>query len=199
MADQQSHANEELAPEIRDDLLQLQRRLCECSDLVAELFCDLREIEEAVRKAQTATECLLSDDPFEAWKQRKGDALGTTSAKQQHEGTGAQQADENNVPKLNTPEMQSQIIDLLGQLERFANGLLRDLTNLSIDDSLMWPRVASTMLLKDESLEICGVPATERQQEAAAENGLNGAVGLANEMQCVGAAQEDEDSFLDDF
>jgi hypothetical protein len=121
---------------MRGEVLQLQRRFCDCRDLVAELLCDLREIEEAVSKTQAATECLLSDDPFEAWKQRKRDPW-MTSAKQHQERTGAQQADENNVPKWVAPEMHCQIIDLSGQLNRFANVLAKNLDNLSIDDALM--------------------------------------------------------------
>jgi hypothetical protein len=63
----QGNVHKLLTPEMRQQVVQLKQQLEEYAAHLGDLCHNLEVINDAVFRAQDIAECLLEDDPFEAW------------------------------------------------------------------------------------------------------------------------------------
>ncbi len=61
-------SNEFVSSEMRKQILRLKDELCECEFCISNHYSEIDEIQDALFFAQECVHCLLSEDPFEAWK-----------------------------------------------------------------------------------------------------------------------------------
>lgn len=69
----QSNVHKLLTPEMQQKVTQLKKRLEEFADHLHTLCCNLEEINAAICRAYEIAECLLEDDPFDAWEVIQGE------------------------------------------------------------------------------------------------------------------------------
>ncbi len=138
-------SNKFVSSEMRKQILRLQDKLGECESGISRHSNEIEEIQDALTIAQECVQCLLSEDPFEAWKdyaQRKeeeDDALlgledcRRPSAKGNKNKMRKTHLAKRKVAKSVTPEMRQRIDELKSQLEDYATCVrqtLRDICEL---------------------------------------------------------------------
>ena len=121
-----------MTPEMRNQICVLKRRLDQCNQELSWHLSFFDTIREALDTARQSTECLLADDPFEAWVKMTEEAC---EAKKDPRGTVKRPG---NVNKLITRDMQQQVADAKRRLTNYASRLEEfwyDLTDLKSFDA----------------------------------------------------------------
>ena len=79
-----------VTPEMRQQIRELKRGLVQCGYPLLDHLGSLDTIVEALGAAERSAECLLADDPFEAWdkviEKDEGDKRGDTTKKNRKQG-----------------------------------------------------------------------------------------------------------------
>ena len=187
------HVEKLITPEMRHQVSQMKHQLHECEGRLADLGYHFNELSEALEIAQASAECLLTDDPFEAWekvkerrqkdldtltddpfeawekvKERRQNYLDTRfpkSATRRQDGRRTYYP-QGNVAKLITPEMRRQITKAKKQLDDFVSGLRQFFDNVSKLESLDFALECAEDLQCNEHLETW--EARKRRRDEAA-------------------------------
>ncbi len=102
--------------------------MCECESGITQHLNDIEQIHAALAIAQECVECLLSEDPFEAWRdyaQQKEEEdnfleLDRPSEKANKKKLRKTHPAKGRVTKLITPDMRQRIHELKNQLDEYA-------------------------------------------------------------------------------
>ncbi len=122
-----------LSSEMRKQILRLEDELYECESSITKHSNEIADIHDALTFAQECVQCLLSEDPFEAWKdyaqqrEEEDNALfseledcSRPSDKGNKDNMRQTGPSKRKVTKLTTPEMRQRINELKSQLEEYA-------------------------------------------------------------------------------
>ena len=160
-----------ITPQLRQQIVRLSRKLEDCEQRLSDHLYIMEEIKAALTIAQECAQCLLSDNPFAAWKrlierkEKESESFGELEIEYEDvsrpslkEAKVAKRHNRtrSNVTSLVTSEMRRRIVDLKGQLDEYAACL------------------------------------PEAFQDILELESLNYAVGRADEMKCVDQLDTDE-------
>ena len=127
---QQGNVRSVLTPEMRQHIRELKRGLVQCGYPLLDHLGSLDTIVEALGTAVRSTECLLADDPFEAWDKAIGederDEVGDTTEKQEPRKTAAP-----NVKRMITRPMRQQLVKAIERLDEYHGCLMELVADLS--------------------------------------------------------------------
>lgn len=126
-------SNEFVSSEMRKQILRLQDKLGECESGISRHSNEIEEIQGALTIAQECVQCLLSEDPFEAWKdyaQQKEEEDNAIFSELEDCARPSEKANKKKlrkthpakgrVTKLITPDMRQRIHELKSQLDEYA-------------------------------------------------------------------------------
>jgi hypothetical protein len=124
----QNNINELVAPEMRQRIRELKRELDEREHTLSDYFYFLNEFRAALDIARQSANCLLLNDPFEAWKriakhrsEEFHNLFGSSPAGKQRAIKG--HPAKANIEKLITPQMRQQITEAEKTLDEYARCL----------------------------------------------------------------------------
>jgi hypothetical protein len=118
----QGNVNELITPEMRKEIRELKDQLDkQLRDVIG--FCNLlNSIHKTTFMARQSTRCLLTNEPFEAWKkirdQAEFDAFRDLAEKQNTKGNHPAKG---NVEKLITPRIRQRVIEIKKELDDYAS------------------------------------------------------------------------------
>ncbi len=132
-----------LTPEMRRQMLQLKHQLDECNDDLCWHLSWFDRIREALDVARQSARCLLTDDPFEAWKKvanRRQEEFAPRQDKSaaKIECVRGNEASRVNADKLIAQQMRQQVVEVKKMLDDYAICLCEffsDLTDLKSFDT----------------------------------------------------------------
>jgi hypothetical protein len=165
------NVNRLITPEMRQRIRELKRGLVQCGYPLLDHLGSLDTIVEALETARQSAECLLADDPFEAWEkvveEDEWDELCDTTEKQKARKTAAP-----NVKRMITRPMRQQLVEATKRLDEY-HGCLAELVNdLTKLESFHTALRLAEDLQSDRPLETA--EARKKREEAEAENDLDG-------------------------
>ena len=156
---------------MRRQIRELRRGLEQCGHPPFWHLISLETIVEALETARQSTECLLADDPFEAWakvgEEDEWAEFCETTERQEASKTAAP-----NVKRMITRPMRQQLVRSIRRLDEYyrcATALLDDLKKLKTFHTAL---EYAEDLRSDRPLEIAG--ARKKQEEPEAEGDLDG-------------------------
>jgi hypothetical protein len=164
---QQSNVDRLTTPQMRQQIVELTRSLEQCSHPLFNHLGSLNTIFEALNTARQSADCLLTDEPFEAWEQlmREGewedlhDTL--TSEKQKASMTAAP-----NVKRMTTQPMRRQVVEAIRRLDDYHGGLTAFLNDLSKLESFETAQGFAKDLQSDRALETAEARTKREESEA---------------------------------
>ena len=125
----------------------------------------------ALGTAERAADCLLADDPFEAWEklseQNKWDELGDATKKQQAKTTAAP-----NVMRMIARPMRQQLVEAIKRVDEYHRCLAELVEDLSKLESFDTAERLAEGLQRDRPLETAA--ARKKRKEAEADDDLDG-------------------------
>jgi hypothetical protein len=176
---QPHNVNRFITPEVRQHIRGLKRGLVQCGYPLLDHLGYLDTIVAALGIAERSAECLLADDPFEAWdkvlEKDEWDELCDTTEKQQTITTAAP-----NVKRMITRPMQQQLVEAIKRLDEYHGCLTELVDDLSKRESFETAWGFAKDLQSDRPLETAEArkkrkeAETEAEAEAEAEDDLDG-------------------------
>jgi hypothetical protein len=160
------NVNRLITPEMRQHIRELKRGLVQRGYPLLERLGSLDDMIEALGIAERSAECLLADDPFEAWdkviEENEWDELCNKTEKQEAKTTAVP-----NVKRMITQPMRQQLVEAIKRLDEYhgcLTELVDDLSELESFDTAL--RLAQD-LQSDRPLETA--EARKKREEAEAE------------------------------
>jgi hypothetical protein len=167
---QQDNIRSVLTPELRQHIRGLKRGLVQCGYPLLDYLGALDSIVEALGTAERSAECLLADDPFEAWDkviaEDERNELSDTAEEQEARKTAAP-----NVKKMITRPMRQQLVKAIERLDEYHGCLSELVADLSKRESFDAAVRFAEDLQSDRPLETA--EARKKREEAEAEAGAD--------------------------
>jgi len=167
------NVNRLITPEVRRHIRELKRGLVQCGYPLLDHLGYLDTVVAALGIAERSAECLLADDPFEAWdklleKDEWDEPCDTTEKK------GAKTAAVPNVKRMITQPMRQQLVEAIKRLDEYHGCLTELLVNLSKLESFDTAWGFAKDLQSNRPLETAEARKKRREAEAEAQDDLDG-------------------------
>ncbi len=149
-----SNINGLITPEMRRQICELKRGLEQCGHPLFWHLGSLDTIVEALETARQSAECLLADDPFEAWDKIGEDEwaeFGETTEKQEASKTAAP-----NVHRMITRPMRQRLVESVRRLDEYYRCITELLDDLNTLKTFHTALGYAEDLQSDRPLEIAG-------------------------------------------